>query len=69
MTKKRQIIVIIISSKVYDIAQVTPIDKAGNLSKSLKNNILFKEKKFNESADAKIIADYLNVNLNHLDRH
>tara|TARA_Y100001970_G_scaffold261508_1_gene344715 strand:+ start:9574 stop:11490 length:1917 start_codon:yes stop_codon:yes gene_type:complete len=29
------------------------------------HNILFKEKKFNESADAKIIADYLNINLNH----
>ena len=29
------------------------------------HNILFKEEKFNESVDAKIIADYLNVNLNH----
>ena len=29
------------------------------------HNILFKEKKFNESDDAKIIADYLNINLNH----
>ena len=29
------------------------------------HNILFKEKKFNESTDAKIIADYLNINLNH----
>ena len=29
------------------------------------HNILFKEKNFNESVDAKIIADYLNINLNH----
>ena len=29
------------------------------------HNILFKEEKFNESVDAKIIADYLNINLNH----
>ena len=29
------------------------------------HNILFKEKNFNESVDAKIIADYLNITLNH----
>ena len=58
MTKKRQIIEKIISSKVYDIAQVTPIDKASNLSKSLKNNIFLKREDLQPTHSFKVRGSY-----------
>jgi len=39
----------ILRARVYDVAEETPLERAKNLSKKLKNDIWLKEKTFNPS--------------------
>ena len=47
----------ILQAQVYEVAKKTPLEKANNLSKALKNNIYLKREDLQEVFSFKIIAD------------
>ena len=60
-SKIKRYVGLIESSNVYDVAQVTPVTKANQLSKLLKNEVLLKREDLQPIFSFKIRGAYLSL--------